>query len=131
LRNATIANLDLNAPAPHLILPAKDEKSRRGADIPLREDLAADLREYLGRKLEQERSKARLAGKASPPRLDANCAIVNIPRGLLRILNWDLVAAGLARKVRDPKTGTVRIDKRDARGRSIDLHALRTTFGTH
>jgi len=50
---------------------------------------------------------------------------------LLRILNRDLVMAGLARKVKDPETGKVRIDKRDGRGWSIDVHGLRTTFGTH
>jgi hypothetical protein len=40
-----------------------------------------------------------------------------VPTGLLRILNRDLKLAG--------------IPKRDERGRTVDIHALRHTFGTH
>ena len=39
----------------------------------------------------------------------------NVPNGLVKILNRDLKMAG--------------IPKRDDRGRTIDVHALRTTFG--
>ena len=39
-----------------------------------------------------------------------------VPAGLVRILDRDLLATG--------------IDKRDERGRTIDVHALRTSFGT-
>ena len=39
-----------------------------------------------------------------------------MPTGLLRILNLDLEAAG--------------IPKKDSRGRTVDIHALRHTFGT-
>ncbi len=53
-----------------------------------------------------------------------------VPAGLTRILDRDLVMAGIARWVKDPETGKVRIDKRDGRGWTIDVHALRTTFGT-
>ena len=41
----------------------------------------------------------------------------NVPSSLLQVLNRDLKVAG--------------IPKRDERGRTIDVHALRTTFGTH
>lgn len=41
----------------------------------------------------------------------------NIPEGLIRILDRDLAAAG--------------IPKRDDRGRTVDVHAMRHTFGTH
>ena len=40
-----------------------------------------------------------------------------MPSSLLRILDRDLATAG--------------IPKRDDRGRTLDIHALRTTFGTH
>ncbi len=52
------------------------------------------------------------------------------PDGLARILDRDLVAAGIARLVKDAD-GKTRIDKRDDRDRTIDVHALRSTFGTH
>jgi hypothetical protein len=42
-----------------------------------------------------------------------------------------LVAAGIARLAKEEQTGKTFIDKRDERGRTIDVHALRTTFGTH
>jgi hypothetical protein len=42
--------------------------------------------------------------------------LFTVPKGLLRILNRDLKAAGIA--------------KVDERGRTLDVHALRTTFGT-
>jgi len=38
--------------------------------------------------------------------------------------------AGIARKVKDPKTNKIRIDKRDGRGWTMDVHALRHAFGT-
>jgi hypothetical protein len=46
----------------------------------------------------------------------------------VKILDRDLVAAGIARRVQ--VNGKWVIDKRDDRGRSLDVHALRTTFGT-
>ena len=48
--------------------------------------------------------------------------------GLVRILDRDLVAAGIARRVK--VDGKWKIDKRDERGRTVDVHALRHTFGT-
>jgi hypothetical protein len=64
-------------------------------------------------------------------RLPANTPLFTVPEGLIRILDRDLVAAGIAKWVEDPKTGKMMIDKRDDRGRTLDVHALRTTFGTH
>jgi hypothetical protein len=55
-------------------------------------------------------------GLPIPARLSADRPLFNVPAGLLRILNRDLKMAGIA--------------KRDERGRTLDLHALRTTFGT-
>ncbi len=40
-----------------------------------------------------------------------------------------LVAAGIARRV-EVSPGKWKIDKRDERGRTVDVHALRHTFGT-
>jgi hypothetical protein len=49
--------------------------------------------------------------------LPADAPIFDVPAGLLRILDRDLLAAG--------------IPKRDDRDRTVDVHALRTSFGTH
>src|SRR5207302_3815908 len=49
-------------------------------------------------------------------RLPGATPVCTVPAGLLRILNRDLKAAG--------------ISKLDDRGRTLDIHALRTTFGT-
>ncbi|GAF81926.1 unnamed protein product, partial [marine sediment metagenome] len=47
LASLTVAQLDLDADPPFLVLDAADEKSREGNSIPLRADLAADLRDWL------------------------------------------------------------------------------------
>jgi len=46
------------------------------------------------------------------------------------VFDKDLVAAGIARRV-EVTPGKWKIDKRDERGRTVDVHALRHTFGTH
>ena len=61
-------------------------------------------------------------------RLPAETPVFYVPAGLLKIMDRDLVAAGLARRVK--VNGKWVIDKRDDRGRTIDVHALRTSFGT-
>jgi hypothetical protein len=48
--------------------------------------------------------------------LPADTRLFNIPRQLVKTLNRDLLLAG--------------IPKRDERGRTVDVHAMRTTFGT-
>ncbi len=55
--------------------------------------------------------------------------LLDVPDGLIRIFDRDLVFAGLAHiEQRDGKEVVV---KTDDRGRTIDIHALRHTFGTH
>jgi hypothetical protein len=49
-------------------------------------------------------------------RLPGDTLVFEVPAGLVRILDRDLKAAG--------------IPKRDDRGRTVDVHAMRTTFGT-
>ena len=93
-----------------------DEKSREGSEIALRDDLMADLRKWLADKLEALRDEARLRGQAIPARLPADTPVFDVPAKLVRILDRDLKAAG--------------IPKRDDRGRTVDVHALRHSFGT-
>jgi len=121
LASITVGQIHFDAPTPFVELHAADEKSRRGAEIPLQRDLAADLRDWIGAKLERLRDDCRRrigrdGATALPIRLPSDTPLFNIPTSILRTLNRDLKAAG--------------IPKVDERGRSVDIHALRHTFGT-
>ena len=100
LRTLTVGELDLTPGAERLKLKAAREKNREGNTLPIRADLAADLRSWL----------------ADRGPLTHDALVLKVPAGLVRILNRDLKAAGIL--------------KRDDRGRTLDVHALRTTFGT-
>ena len=114
----TVGHVQLDGPVPYIVLDAADEKAGRGAEIPLRADLATDLSEWLADKLQAVRSDARrVVGASVPLRLPASTPVFNVPVGLSRTLNRDLKAAD--------------IPKVDDRGRVVDVHALRTTFGSH
>ncbi len=82
----------------------------------LRYDLAEDVRLWLDQKLVELRESSLRAFKAIPARLPADTLVFNVPTALDKIFNRDLAAAGIV--------------KRDDRGRTLDVHALRTTFGT-
>jgi integrase len=128
LSSLTVAQLHLDEPVPFASLDAADEKNREGNDIPLRDDLAADLRDWLAFKLERLQQEARASGEPIPARLPHDSSLFRVPDRLVKILDRDLVLAGIARRVK--VEGKWRIDKRDERGRTIDVHALRHTFGT-
>jgi integrase len=117
LASLTVAQLELDGPQAWAIVHAADEKARRGAQIPLRADLASDLRAWLRRKLECAQAEAKRRGEPIPMALSPQTPLFNVPEGLVKILDRDLELAG--------------IPKRDGRGRTIDVHAMRHTFGTH
>lgn len=108
LASITLGQLWLDERAPFLELKAKDEKSGRGSQIPLRADLVDEIRDFL---LEKRRRWNR------PSPMPAGTPLFEMPRSMVGIFDRDLAAAG--------------IDKFDERGRSLDVHALRHTFGTH
>jgi integrase len=116
LASLTVSQLCLDDALPYLSLDAADEKNREGNDLPLRDDLAADLRNWLAEKLHRLQEEARRASTPIPVRLPPNTPLFNVPSRLVNILNRDLRLAG--------------IPKRDDRGRTLDVHALRHTFGT-
>jgi integrase len=116
LASLTVAQLQLDDPAPHAVLDAADEKNREGNRIPLRDDLAADLRAWLAENLAQLQAEAGRLGEPIPARLPPETLVFVVPAQLYRILDRDLKMAG--------------IPKRDERGRTLDVHALRHTFGT-
>jgi len=131
LASLTVGALHLDGPGLYVELEGKNAKSGKGARIPLREDLAEDLRDHLAAKLSAYQLDTLANGRKSvPASLPPDMKVLNVPRGLIRIFDRDLVAAGLARKVKDPKTGKTRTDKTDAQGRTLDVHSLRHTFAT-
>ena len=156
LASLTVGQLVLDANPAFLVLDAADEKNREGSTIPLRADLAADLRGWLADKAKtaQDAARGKQTVQFDPEadqgskrnqsdstrregqsclqltRLPADTRLFNLPQDLVRVLDKDLVAAGIARWV-EVAPGQWKIDKRDERGRTVDVHALRHTFGTH
>ena len=112
LASLTVGNLELDGPMPFVDLEAPDEKNRQGSTIPLRVDLANDLKLWLS----DTPNTATLRLRDRNATSDTKRPLFTVPTGLLRILNRDLLAAGIA--------------KRDERGRTLDVHAMRTSFGT-
>ena len=131
LASLTVAQLYLDAVMPYAVLAVADEKNREGNSIPLRADLATDLRNWLSECNKPENSPHSTGNQVHvlnlPARQQAGSQTIDqaqsstrkifyVPKGLVKILNRDLATAG--------------IDKRDDRGRTIDVHALRHSFGT-
>jgi Phage integrase family len=116
LATLTVWQLRLDGRRAFAELDAADEKNREGNDIIIRADLAEDLRTWLADKLADLQAEALRRGEPIPARLPSKTPVFYVPTGLDKIFNRDLTAAGIA--------------KRDERGRTLDVHALRTTFGT-
>jgi integrase len=111
----TVGDVLLDEPQPAVVLPGADAKNGQRATLPLRADVAAELRAWIDEKAEAAgRGRDGVAG-VTTARADA--PLFYVPSGLVRILDRDLHAAG--------------IPKRDDRGRTFDVHALRHTFASH
>ncbi len=126
----TIGCVELEGQVPIVRLDANAAKSGQAAEIPLRADLVEDLRSHLRVRLQRAQDAARNAGEPLPVHLSSRDRLFVVPDGLVKIMDRDLLAAGIARIVVG-EDGAERIDKRDERGRTVDVHALRHTFGTH
>jgi integrase len=116
LESLNVVQLHLDEPVPFAALDAAAEKNREGNKIPIRDDLAADLRLWLADKLQRFQDETRERGEPIPARLPPDTPVFDVPDKLCKILNRDLRLAG--------------IPKHDDRGRALDVHALRHTFGT-
>ncbi len=120
LASLTVGQLDLDDDFPHVRLKAADEKNRQGNSIPLRRDVADELREWVASLSGCRAGSADVLAfrrDAVAAELPASTRLLKIPKAFCRILDRDLKAAG--------------IPKSDDRGRTIDVHALRHTFGTN
>ena len=120
LASLTVASLNLNCDSPYLVLAAGAAKNRTQAEIPLRGDLASDLASWVA-----ELRQAFLAGSGAVISFDAakrdslpsNTPLFpNVHREFVHTFDRDLKAAG--------------IEKSDDRGRTVDVHALRHTYGS-
>ena len=101
-----VGDLKLEGPSPVIELRGADAKNGQRATLPVRADVAAELRAWVA-DLEK-----RAVGNLRP-----DSPVFNVPSGLIRILDRDLAVAGIA--------------KVDDRGRTVDVHAFRHTFATH
>jgi integrase len=117
LTAVTVGAVHLEGPSAHIALAAKDEKARRGALIPLRADLVADLETWMAERLAALRAACSRAGEPIPVRLPMSTPLFDVPVRLVRHLDLDLDFA--------------EIKKEDERGRVVDVHSFRYTFGTH
>lgn len=115
IKSLKVADVHLDANPPYLDLHARHDKSRRGAHQPLSDDLVEHLRQYITSRVLHAQEEARSQNRP--------CSVVLSPEErlilyvpLLRAFNLDLEYAG--------------IEKKDQRGRTMDLHSLRHTFGT-
>jgi len=111
----TVGDVLLDDGQPVIVLPGADAKNGQRATLPLRADVAAELRGWLDDKAEAA-SRGRV-GVAGVTTLPADAPLFYVPSALVKILDRDMAAAG--------------IPKRDDRGRTVDVHALRHTFATH
>jgi len=100
----TVGALCLDDSNPHLTIEGRHVKSGRAATLPLRTDLADNLRQHLARLAEDR-------GELSP-----DAPLFRLGQSFLRVFNLDLAAAGIA--------------KCGAQGRTVDVHSLRHTFAT-
>ena len=115
LASITVGDVLLNEERPVIRLRAADAKNGEAALLPLRPDVAAALREWIDERTEAIcRQRVGVAGAVRPA---DDMPLFDVPDKLVRILDRDIAAAG--------------IPKRDDRGRTVDVHALRGTFGTH
>ncbi len=105
---------DIDGPSPAIVIRASDEKSRRGAVLPLRADVAAELRDWLDERFGVPAEVLAFPSVGRPVR-DAQARIFDtVPA--IRAFDLDLQAASI------PKT--------DDRGRVVDFHSLRGTFAS-
>ncbi|MFM9962257.1 MAG: tyrosine-type recombinase/integrase, partial [Planctomycetaceae bacterium] len=120
LGSLTVGQVELDGPCPHVRLKAADEKNRQGNTIPLRRDVADELRQWvsgLGGHSRSQTNVLSFEGRGESTNLSPTTKLFSISADLSKVLSRDRAIAGIA--------------KRDDRGRVVDFHALRHTFGTN
>ena len=116
IASLTIGQLDLDCDCPQVTLNAADEKNREGNSIPLRQVVADELRQWvssIGAGI--HRNTLSIFDRRESDNSAAS-KLFNVPDDLSKVFERDRAVAGIAKK--------------DDRGRTVDVHALRHTFGT-
>ncbi len=113
IESLTVGHLDLDGSTPCVNMQPADTKNREAVTIPLRSELADDLRQWNNPKRQSFAGVVSIKLQTLPP---DERLFGNVPRQLVKTLDRDLAVAGI------PKT--------DDRGRTVDFHALRHSFGT-
>jgi len=123
LASLTFGSLVLDGPMPYATLEAGNAKNRQQSEIPLRADIAAELTQWAS---ERQEVRSTLPGAADGilsieaargEQLPLDTPLFTaVTRELIKVLDRDLAAAN--------------IEKRDDRGHTVDVHALRHTFGS-
>ncbi len=112
-----VRDLSLETTPPVIRLDAKSAKNRRSAEIPLRPDLADDLRNLRDYRARIEESSLQSLDTTNLDISEVDrTPLLDVPQQLVKSFDRDLKVAGIA--------------KRDDRGRTIDIHALRHSFAT-
>jgi len=120
LASLTISSVVLSGPMPYVLLEAANAKNRQQGEIPLRADIAGELALWVADKQEahSEQTGTVLSIEAARgEQLSPDTRLFpSVTREFIKVLDRDLAAAD--------------IDKRDERGHTVDVHALRHTFGS-
>ncbi len=117
LTSLTVGDLQLDLSPAWLTVKPENEKAGQGAELPIRDDLAIELRAWVADRRQWacgESESVSIVVAADP--LPLSTLLFDVPTGLIRVLDRDLSACGIL--------------KRDDRGRTLDVHALRHTFCT-
>ncbi len=116
LASVRVRDVHLESSPGWLTVEPENEKAGKGADVPLRADLANDLRDWLAdrRRAFVRRQGLKLNADTRQDWFDE--PLFDVPGGLVVVFNRDLIAADI------PKT--------DERGRTLDVHSLRHTFAS-
>ena len=77
LTSLTVGSLELGQAVPYAVLSAADEKNRQGSEIPLRDDLARDLKQWLAEKLSLTQAEAQRQQNPSLPELPPDTPLFN------------------------------------------------------
>ena len=116
LASLTVGSLHLDGPTAYAVLEAASEKNREGSEVPLRADLVDDLRLWIADRFVDDEDSPTVSIEGRSRELPAATPLFAVPKKLVRVLDRDLKAAGIA--------------KTDDRGWTLDVHALRHSFGT-
>jgi len=116
IASLTVGQLDLDCDCPQVTLNAADEKNREGNSLPLRNDVADELRAWVSSiGAGSHRNTLSIFNRGASDTSPAS-KLFNVPDDLSKVFERDRAVAGIA--------------KSDDRGRTVDVHALRHTFGT-